>query len=111
MKRSILFIGYDPPVENEISEYMHDQDAKAFFAHTHEQAIRILEAHTVERVVLNLRSMGDAAVMRYIAQYHPGTRVVVSASPEFDELISILSQSTFARMPRPFRLEMLKMIL
>jgi DNA-binding NtrC family response regulator len=108
MKRTVLFIGYDSPVEHEIRDYIRDLAQEAYFARTHEQAIQILDEHPVEQAVLNLRAMSDAVILRYINRYYPEINIVVSATKEFDDIISVFSQQNYSRLPQPLKLEELK---
>ena len=111
MKRSLLFIGYDAQVEQEIRESLCDKVSECFFVQTPVDAIRTVDDHAVDCVVLNFSAFSDASLIRYFGQYHPGIRLVLSASREFDEVISIFSESTYSRLPRPFRLEQLREII
>lgn len=105
MKKAVLFIGYDSHTEEEIREYIHDKSTMAFFSHTNDESIHILEGLAIKKVVLNLRSLKDAIILRYVNRYFPEIEVVVSATKEFDEVISIFNQTNFSRLPSPFRLE------
>jgi hypothetical protein len=59
----------------------------------------------IATAVLNIRSLRDAVFLRYINRYYPGSRVVISASKEFDEMISIFKQQSYLRLPQPLKLE------
>jgi DNA-binding NtrC family response regulator len=109
MRRSVLFIGYEPPLHEEIQEFLDGMHGEAFFANTVEEAIRVLDENKINKAVLNLRSMADAAVLRYINLYY-GRRVevIVSASPEFDEIISVFRENNYSRLHQPLKLEDLK---
>jgi DNA-binding NtrC family response regulator len=108
MKGSILFIGYDSQVEEEIGDYIQDKASAVYFAHGQEEAIQILDNHPIEIALLNIRAMTDAVFLRYINRYYPQCRVVISASKEFDEIISIFNQQNYSRLPQPLKLEELK---
>jgi hypothetical protein len=105
MKRTVLFIGYDIPVEAEIEEYVKSKSSVAYFARSNEQAIRILDEISINTVILNLRNLNDAVILRYVNRYYPDIHVVISANKEFDEMISIFNHANYARLPGPFRLE------
>lgn len=111
MEKTVLVIGYDPAVEAEIKEYIEDKSSGTLFAHNNEDAIRILEAHPVTSIILNLRMLNDAVILSYINKYHPGVHVMVCATEEFDEVITIFAQARFARIQSPMRLEQLKTML
>jgi DNA-binding NtrC family response regulator len=109
MKRSVLFIGYEPPLHEEIQEFLDGMHGEAFFANTVEEAIRVLDDHKISKAVLNLRSMADAAVLRYINLYYgQKIEVIVSASQEFDQIISVFRENNYSRLQQPLRLEELK---
>jgi DNA-binding NtrC family response regulator len=111
MKSVLLFIGYDSKTEVEIREYIRGKTSKVFFVQTPVQAIRVIDDHEVDCVVLNFFNLSDAAVLRYISQYRPNSRIVLSASKEFDEIISFFSQQPITRIPKPFRMEELSRII
>ena len=108
MERTVLFIGYDSPVAQEIGDYIRDIASAAYFANTHDQAIQVLNENFINSVVINLRNMTDAVIMRYINKYYPEINVVISASREFDEIISIFNQQNFSLLQQPLKLEELK---
>jgi DNA-binding NtrC family response regulator len=111
MEKTVLVIGYDPAVEAEIKEYIEDKSSGISFAHSNEEAIRILDEHPVTSIILNLRMLNDAVILSYVNQYYPGIHVVVSATEEFDEVITIFAKARFARIQSPMRLEQLKTML
>jgi len=105
MKKTYLFVGYDIWEAEEISEFLKKNTSAAVFASSNEHAIRILDDIPIDIMVVYMRSMNDAVILRYANRYYPEIRVVVSANKEFDELISIFHQGIFSRLPRPFKLD------
>ena len=105
MKKTYLFIGYDPSEEAEISEFIINHSSVPFFATSNDRAIRILDEQAVDTVVIYMRNMNDAVILRYVNKYYPRIRVVISANKEFDEMIGIFNEGSYSRLPRPFRLE------
>ena len=108
MKKTYLFIGYDSTEESEIREFINNKSSVAIFATSNEQAIHFLDEYPVEIVVIYMRNLNDAVILRYVNRYYPEIRVVVSANKEYDEVISIFHQGTFSRLPRPFKLDELE---
>lgn len=108
MKGNILFIGYDDQIEGEILDYLRDKASATFFAPKQENAIQILDENPIETVVLNIKSMTDAVFLRYINKFYPRIQVAISASKEFDEIISIFNQQSFSRLQGPLKLDELK---
>lgn len=110
MKKNYLFVGYDTWEAEEISEFIKKNSSSAVFAASNEHAIRILDDIPIDIVVVYMRSMNDAVILRYVNRYFPEVRVVVSANKEFDELISIFHKGIFSRLPRPFKLDELNTV-
>ena len=111
MKRTLLFVGFDVPVEHEIRDSLTERFTECLFARTAAEAIRVAEDRPVDCIILNFCTLNDAAMIRYFSRYHPGIQLVLSVSKEFDEAISIFNEGHYSRLPRPFRLEELREIL
>jgi len=98
-------------VETEIRDYLDDNTSGIYFAHSNEEAIRVLDERIITSIILNLRVLNDAVILRYVNVYYPDVHIIVSAAQEFDEMITIFSKARFARLQAPLRLEQLKTML
>ena len=105
MKRIFLFIGYEPSLNEEIKDFMHDHEGEALFSNTVEQAIHMLDETSIDTVVLTLHKLGDAAVLKYINQYYPGVKVLIAASKEFDDIIHVFNKGKFSMLKQPLKLK------
>ncbi len=105
MKRHVLFIGYDSTLQEEIREFLKDRDGDAQFSDTTDRSIRILSENPVDTVVLSMHSLGDAAILKYINQYYPDIRVLISANKEFDDIINVFNKGRFGLLKQPLKLE------
>ena len=108
MKRRILFIGYEPPLRDEIREFLVEQQGEAYFSDTAEETIRTMNAGEIETVVLNMQRLEDAAILRYININHQNTRVLVMPGRQLQDAIPALATGQYELMHEPFRLEELK---
>ncbi len=106
-----LFIGYDNSTGSEIGEYLEGQSARAFFAASGEEAIRIMDKFRIHNVVIALRKQEDFNVLNYINKYYRDTNVIVSASKAINELIVLLNRGKFSLLSQPLKLEDLKQYL
>ena len=52
-------------------------------------------------MVLQIRSLRDAAILRYINEYYQGLDVLVMASREYDDIISVFSKGRYRLMRQP----------
>jgi DNA-binding NtrC family response regulator len=111
MARQVLFIGYEEPYKGELKDFTSEHHGSAHFADNLQRSIRIMDEHAIDLVVLNLRSLEDAGMLRYINKYHPKVRVVVHASREFDEFIRVVSHGHYEVLHQPIRLEELKEVI
>ncbi len=99
-------------MHDELREFVAGMQGEAFFADTLEEAIRVLDGQAVRKVVLNLRTLADAGILRYVnVYYREQAEVIVSASREFDQIISVFRQGNYSRLHQPLRLEELKTVI
>jgi DNA-binding NtrC family response regulator len=109
MKRSFLFIGYEPSLYVEIMDFMHEHHGEALFSNSTEQSISTLNEFPVEAVVLTLHKLNDAAILKYINQYYPGVKVLIAASKEYDDLIDVFNKGHYSMLKQPLKLEELNL--
>ncbi len=105
---NILFIHQDPDFQEEINEYLNLDQGEIFFANTTEEAIRILNNYEIYLVVLQIRNLRDAAVLRYINENYQHLEVLVLASKEYDDIISVFSKGRYKLSRQPQHLVELK---
>ena len=108
MKRSILFVGYEPSLRDEITDFMKDRQGEAFFSNTAEDTLQVMNKNDFETVVLNLQRLEDAAILRYINLHYQKTHVLVMPGGQLQEAIPALATGQYEILHTPFRLEELK---
>jgi DNA-binding NtrC family response regulator len=111
MKRQVLFIGYDTAIQEEIGEFLKGLGGRAWFAASADRSVHILGKHQITTVVVRLHSASDAGILKFINQYYPDIKVLVSASQEFEDVIRILNEGHFKLLSRPLRLSELVLLL
>ena len=111
MKRKVLFIGYEPSLNEEIQDYILTHEGEAFFTTTVEESIHVLDESSINTVVLTLHKLGDAAILKYINQYFPDIKVLISASKEYDDIINVFNKGRYSMLKQPFRLRELNLML
>jgi hypothetical protein len=92
---NILFITTDSNQDSELREFAEAMDARAHFSHSTYESIQCLDREHIDTVVLKMARIEDAAILRYINEYHDKVKVLVYASDEFDEAIGILSKGRY----------------
>jgi len=97
----LLFIHHDPETQTEIDDFLCNSQDTCFFSRNTGDAIRVLNNHTIDLVVLIINHMRDAAVLKYLNDNYTELEVLLMASEEYDEIISLFCgrQYTTIRMP------------
>ena len=105
MKSPILFIGYEPPLHDEIREFLNDRQGMAHFTGTAEETILLMNSEDIGTVVLNMQRIEDAAILRYINLNYQETRVILMPGSKLREAIPALAAGNYEILQEPFRLE------
>lgn len=82
-------------MEVEIQEYLSFHKRTGFFARNTEQSIRILNNYVISLVVLQINNLRDAAILKYINENYKHLEVLIMASKEYDDIISIFSKGRY----------------
>jgi hypothetical protein len=101
---NILFIHNNAEALDEIDDYMRHHRNQAFFARSTGQAIQILNTYDIFLVVLQITTLRDAAILKYINVNYQSLEVVVLASDEYDDIINVFSQCKYKLFRQPLRL-------
>ena len=108
MKSSILFIGYEPSFNDEIREFMKERQGVAYFSSSAIETIRLMDVLEFDKVVLNLRRLEDAAILRYINLNYQKIRVLVMPSRQLQDAIPALASGHYELLHEPLMLEELR---
>ena len=106
---NVFFQIKDNTANKEILEFIEGEGNKVFISHSTEESISILNDYEFEKAVISLMSMKDATILKYLNDYYPHIKVVVIASKEFDDVISIFQKSNYSVMHEPLKLSELNM--
>ncbi len=105
MKRRVLFIGYEPSLHAEISEYLTNRQGKAFFSANIEETIRTMNTIEIGTVVLNIRQMEDISILHYINTHHRQTKVMLVPGGQMEEAIPALAAGRYKIVREALKLE------
>ena len=108
MRMNVFFQINNSTTDQEILEFIEGEGNKVFISHSTEESISILSERNFEKAVISLQSLKDAAILKYLNDYYPHIKVVVIASKEFDDVISIFQKSNYSVIHEPLRLAELK---
>jgi DNA-binding NtrC family response regulator len=111
VNRSVLFIGYEPSMREEIAEYLKGHCEEAIFTDNIEETLKEINAGNIETVILNMQRLEDAAILRYINIHFKKTRVVLMPGPNLREVIPALSSGHYDLIEGPFKLDMLQKLI
>ena len=82
-------------MEEEIQEYLSFHKRTGLFARNTEEAIRMLNNYVVSLVVLQISNLRDAAILKYINENYQHLEVLIMASRDYDDIISIFSKGRY----------------
>jgi DNA-binding NtrC family response regulator len=105
---NLLFIHHDQEIQSEIDDFLQTHQDNCFFSRNTEETIRILDNNPIDLVVLIISHMRDAAVLKYINDHYKDVEVLLVASEEYDEIISLFSGSQYVTIRLPLKLKELK---
>ena len=108
MKSSILFIGYEPSLFDEIREYLKEHQGMAYFSNSVHETIRMMDSTRFDIVVLRFNRMEDAAILRYINLNFQDLKVLIMPGRSLQDAIPALASGQFQVLHEPFSLEELK---
>jgi len=105
---NILFIHDDPEIQEEIREFLTLPNGNVFFSKDTGEAIGILNDQKIDLVVLKINNMRDAGILKYINNNYKDLEVLVMASKEYDEIISVFNKGHYKLFSQPLKLSELK---
>jgi DNA-binding NtrC family response regulator len=105
---NVFFQIKNKTADKEILDFVEGEGNKVFISHTTEESISILSKNNFDKAVISLQSLKDTAILKYLNDYYPRINVVVIASKEFDDVISIFQKSNYSVIHEPLRLAELK---
>jgi hypothetical protein len=107
--KNILIQIKDSSTDTELREFTESQGSHVYFARTSADSIAILNSRIIQQAGVSLKGLPDAAILKYISEYHPETEVVVLTSKEFDGLLSLFKEKHYLVIYEPFKLSDLKL--
>ncbi len=105
---NLLFIHHNPEIQNEIDDFLHSAKDNCFYSKNTENTIRILIDHPINLVVLIINHMRDAAVLKYINDNYKDLEVLLIATEEYDEIISLFSAHQYKTVRLPLKIKDLR---
>jgi DNA-binding NtrC family response regulator len=105
---NLLFIHHDPEIQSEIDDFLHNEKDNCYYSRSTGDSIRILNEHPIDLVVLIINHMRDASVLKYINDNYKDLEVLLIASEEYDEIISLFSERSYKTYRLPVKLNDLR---
>ena len=92
---NILFINSDLEAQEEVDDYLRLHKCQAFFSKTTEQAIQALNNYDIELIILQIKTLRDAAILKYINVNYQHIEILLLASDEYDDIITVFSKCRY----------------
>lgn len=78
-----------------------------FLSNSDSEAIKILNENKIEKIILELDNVSEICLLDYINKYFPAIPVVVITDNRNESILSVIRQSIFNIIEKPFDLERL----
>lgn len=101
---NVFFQIKNSTADKEILEFIEGKGNKVYISHSTEESISILSNHDIQKAVISLHSLKDAAILKYLNDYYPEIKVVVIANKEYDDIISVFQKTNYSVMHEPLKL-------
>lgn len=105
---NILMQIRESSTDDEIRDFTEAEGNQITISHSTEESINELSSHHFEQAVVSLKSIQDAAILKYLNDYYPDVKIVVIANKAFDEIISIFHKVNYSVIHEPLKLSELK---
>jgi DNA-binding NtrC family response regulator len=105
---NILIQIRETATDSEIKEFTEGIGNNVYISHSTEDSITQLNNHPFEKAVVSLKSMQDAAILKYLNDYYPDIKVVVIANKAYDDILSIFQKGNYSVLHEPLKLSELK---
>lgn len=108
LKMNVLIQTKESAADLEIREFTESEGNQVVISHSTEDSINFLSTIIIDKAVISLKNLNDAAILKYLNEYHPGISVVVIANKAFDDFISIFQKVNYSVIHEPLKLSELK---
>lgn len=90
---------------DEIEEMIADNKSNLFFSNTTSKAIHVLNNNRIDVLILDLDSMSDAGLLKYINEYFPQTNLILAGENDILNLILNFRKMKFKILPKNFSIK------
>jgi len=108
IKMNVLIQIKDHTADKELKDFNESMGNTVYFTRSSEESISVLNAIDIQKAMVNLKGLSDAAILKYMTDYYPGTEVVILTSKGFDNLLSLFRGSNYSVIYEPLRITDLK---
>lgn len=107
----ILFRTKNDNVRDALAEMADDMDAKAFFAFSAEDAVRLMNQNRIDILFLEMRQVADAGLLKYANENFRDMRIVLIAGDDLKNMVSAIRKGRFSVLAEPYCLPEIKNII
>jgi DNA-binding NtrC family response regulator len=93
---------------DEIKDYFSLYNNSLLFAKNKREAFKILNKHTLDYVIVELSSLKELEIIKYINENYQLTNIILIIGKTFNKQISIIKNGNFNIIEQPFRLQEFK---
>jgi len=103
----VLIHMHDAIAYEDVKEFIDCSENEVCFSHSTLDSILHLSSQHFDKVVVSMKEMSDAGILKFINDYYPRIRVIVIANRTFNDLISVFHQLRYPVIERPMEVSRL----
>jgi DNA-binding NtrC family response regulator len=85
----------------DVKEFIDCSENEICFSHSTLDSILHLSSQHFDKVVVSMKEMNDAGILKFINDYYPRIKVIVIANKTFNDLISVFHQLRYSVINEP----------
>ncbi len=101
---NVLVAGTDSYLFSEFNDFLTATGFTPYFAENNRKAIKILNSVEINIIVLEIKTLKELNLLKYINDNHKTVQVILITEKNFKEQISIIRNADYLLLQKPFRL-------
>ena len=108
---NILLINDNKYIVNEMTDFLKTNNSELFLVESTQQAVHVLSKNIINVVLINMNSISDIGLVKYINDNFPNVRVFLTVENQIEEAISVFKNGSYKLLSNPMKLQELKKIM
>ena len=94
-----------------MTDFLKTNNSELFLVESTQQAVHVLSKNIINVVLINMNSISDIGLVKYINDNFPNVRVFLTVENQIEEAISVFKNGSYKLLSNPMKLQELKKIM